>query len=108
MLFRSGAVAANGVALHLVNLAGNQVEIAAEAQTIEQIEPGESQVAYFSVQGGKTLYTQDLAFGVYAESPDLKNVVRQRYVIKGHPNGSMSPLSSNAQPGQKPVKFTSH
>ncbi len=88
-----GQVAATEVKLRVVNLSGSQVDVMSETLAVGDIDPNDHQTAYVSVTGGKTLYTSDLSFGVFVESPDLRSPLRQRNVVKGRPNGQLPQVS---------------
>jgi carboxyl-terminal processing protease len=88
-----GQVPATNVKLRVVNLSGSQVDVMSETLAVGDVEPKGQETVYVSVTGGKTLFTPDLSFGVFVESPDLKASLRQRNVIKGHPNGQLPQVS---------------
>lgn len=74
----------------MINLSGNQIKLETEEVVINNVAVGESTNARFMLRAGKTLLTDNLAFGLLVEAPELKSPLRHRFTIKSRINGDLS------------------
>lgn len=89
-LDNEGPAAATALKVRVFNLSGSQVAVPFEELTAHDLAPNASGEVFVSVQAAKMLYTPEIAFGLYVESPELKHPLRQRFMIKGQPNADFS------------------
>jgi hypothetical protein len=82
-LHNKGAVAASDLSLRVMNLAGGQVQIGDAPVMVGRLDAGESRQVSVNLQGGKALYSKELALGLYVEGEELRSPMRQRVVVKG-------------------------
>lgn len=85
-----GEAKANDLQVKIINLAGSQVQVQDQPIKIQALEQGTARQLFVDIEAAKTLYTPELAFGLYVESPDLRLPFRQRFTIKGAPNAAVS------------------
>lgn len=86
----SGPATATDLKVRVFNLSGSQVVVPFEEIAGGTIAPGTGNDVFVSIQAAKLLYTPEIAFGLYVESPELKHPLRQRFLIKGQPNADFS------------------
>jgi len=98
-LRNDGDVGAENIEVKMINLAGKQVQVLHDTATIDSLAVGENKHIYLDIKAGKSLVSSELAFGLYVQSSDLKEPLRQRFAISSKPSDVIS--------GQ-PVKNFSH
>ena len=74
----------------VINLAGSQIKLEVVDANIEDIAPGSVKNTFFTMRAGKTVLSDQLAFGLLVEAPELKTPLRQRFTIKSRINSELS------------------
>jgi carboxyl-terminal processing protease len=89
-LSNHGVAAANNLSVKIVSLAGVQVVVPDAGQALSRIPQGQTVEFKVPVDGARTVWNPELAFGVSVECKDLRVPLRKRFTVKAHPNADLS------------------
>ncbi len=94
-LQNDGEIPARDLQVRLINLSGSQVIVDPKPRPVEVIDRGAEKDVFITVEGGKTLYSQEIIVGLLVEGPGLRTPVRQKFSLKAAPNAKLSKAGSN-------------
>ena len=79
-------VEARDLMVRLMNLAGKQLNILRDKETIGSLPGHEEKIVYFDVSGADAMVTKDIGLGLIVESNDLKLPVKKKAAIVAVPS----------------------
>jgi len=86
-LVNNSKVDAHNLKVYLLNLAGEQVRVNADKQTLADLKSGQHKIFQFELKAGTHLVSGELPVGLIVESDDLLVPWRQHFTLKAIPNG---------------------